>query len=79
MENFVENQERYIGTKKRDEDYLMTDVEVAELAKVSVNTIRYWRQKGVMPFVKVGRHPRIWSSTFEKVFQKPDLSNLSRN
>jgi excisionase family DNA binding protein len=79
MENFVENQERYIGTKKRDEDYLMTDIEVAELAKVSVNTIRYWRQKGVMPFVKVGRHPRIWSSTFEKVFQKPDLRNLSRN
>ena len=75
----MENQERYIETKKRDEDYLMTDVEVAELAKVSVNTIRYWRQKGVMPFVKVGRHPRIWSSTFEKVFQKPDLSNLSRN
>lgn len=75
----MENQERYIGTKKQDEDYLMTDIEVAELAKVSVNTIRYWRQKGVMPFVKVGRHPRIWLSTFEKVFQKPDLSNLSQN
>lgn len=79
MEIFVENHERYIGTKKPDEDYLMTDSEIAELAKVSVNTIRYWRQTGIMPFVKVGRHPRIWLSTFEKVFQKPDLSTLSRN
>jgi excisionase family DNA binding protein len=75
-EKFVQNQERNIESNKRDEDFLMTDLEVAELAKVSVNTIRYWRQTGIMPFVKVGRHPRIWSSTFERVFQKPGLSGL---
>jgi excisionase family DNA binding protein len=65
----VQNQEMDIEIRKRDKDYLMTDFEVAELAKVPVNTIRYWRQTGIMPFVKVGRHPRIWLSTFEKVFQ----------
>jgi len=53
------------------QDYLMTDSQVAEKAGVPVNTVRYWRQVGVLPFVKVGRHPRIWHSIFQKVFQKP--------
>ena len=52
-------------------NHLMTDAMVAELASVSVNTVRYWRQKGLLPFVKVGRHPRVWHSVFLKVFQKP--------
>lgn len=55
----------------KHQDYLMTDHQVAELAGVSVNTVRYWRQLGMMPFVKVGRHPRVWHSVFLKVFQKP--------
>ena len=78
LENFVQNQEMDIEIRKRDKDYLMTDFEAAELAKVPVNTIRYWRQTGIMPFVKVGRHPRIWLSTFEKVFQKPGLNSLDQ-
>ncbi len=52
-------------------DYLMSDSQVAELAKVPTNTVRYWRQTGILPFVKVGRHPRIWHSIFLRVFQKP--------
>ena len=52
-------------------DKLLTDYQVAELAGVPVNTVRYWRQTSVLPFVKVGRHPRVWLSVFCKVFNKP--------
>ncbi len=52
-------------------NHLMTDEEVAEMALVSVNTVRYWRQTGVLPFAKVGKHPRVWYSVFLQVFQKP--------
>jgi hypothetical protein len=55
----------------QNQDYLMTEDQVAGMAKVSVHTIRYWRQIGVLPSVKVGKHPRIWHSVFLKVFQKP--------
>jgi excisionase family DNA binding protein len=53
------------------QDYLMTDGQVAEAAGVPTNTVRYWRQVGVLPFVKVGKHPRIWHSEFQKVFKRP--------
>ena len=53
------------------QDYLMTEHQVAEMAKVSVHTVRYWRQLGILPSVKVGKHPRVWHSAFLKVFQKP--------
>jgi len=53
------------------DDKLLTDEQAANLAQVSVNTVRYWRQCGILPFVKVGKHPRIWLSAFEKTFQKP--------
>jgi hypothetical protein len=56
-------------------NHLMTDAMVAELASVSVNTVRYWRQKGLLPFVKVGKYPRVWFSTFCIVFRKPDKIN----
>jgi len=52
-------------------DSLLTDKDVATLAKVSPNTVKYWRQTGLLPFVKVGKHPRIWLSEFNRVFQKP--------
>jgi len=54
------------------EDVLLTDQEAGEKAKVSPNTVKYWRQIGLLPFVKVGKHSRIWLSEFNKVFQKPD-------
>ena len=54
------------------EDHLLTDEQIAELAQVSVNTVRYWRVTGLLPFIKIGRHPRVWYSTFCKVFQKPE-------
>jgi len=59
------------------EDCLMTDSEVARWAKVSVNTVRYWRFTGVMPYVKVGRHPRIWLSTIQRVFENPGWKGLN--
>ncbi len=49
----------------------MTEMEAAEMAKVPVNTIRYWRQVGKLPSVKVGKHPMVWYSVFLKVFQNP--------
>ena len=52
-------------------NHLMTDQEIAEKAGVSANTVRYWRQTGVLPFVKVGKYPRVWHSVFLQVFQKP--------
>ncbi len=52
-------------------DRLLSDQQVAELAIVSINTVRYWRQIGKLPFVKVGKHPQVWLSVFNKVFGKP--------
>jgi excisionase family DNA binding protein len=64
--------ERRKGERRNgDQDKLLTEEEVADLAGVPTNTVRYWRQKGVLPFVKVGRHPRIWRSVFQSLFHKP--------
>jgi len=63
--------ERRKNNQGMNGDYLMTERMVAEVALVPVNTIRYWRQRGILPFVKVGKHPRIWFSDFRNVFQKP--------
>ncbi len=56
---------------RRFQDYLLTEEQVAELAKVSPHTVRHWRQAGMLPFVKVGKFPRVWYSVFLRVFQKP--------
>ena len=61
--------ERRKSVERRN--HLMTEQEVAEEAMVSVNTVRYWRQTGVLPFVRVGKAPRIWFSEFQKLFKKP--------
>jgi hypothetical protein len=60
--------------RKGHTDYLMTDKQVAELAGVSIHTVKYWRLSGTLPFVKVGRHPKVWFSVFEKAFHKPDAN-----
>lgn len=60
--------------RRNSQDFLMTDGKVAELAGVSVHTVKYWRMIGTLPFVKVGRHPRVWFSVFQKVFHKPDAN-----
>jgi len=52
-------------------NYLMTDQDIAERVSVSVNTVRYWRQIGTLPFVRVGRCSRVWYSEFQKLFRKP--------
>ena len=38
-------------------NHLMTDQEMAELVSVSVNTVRYWRQTGILPFVRGANTP----------------------
>ena len=65
------DERRKVGRRNRDRDDLMTDSEIALMAKVPVRTVRYWRNSGMLPFVKFGRHPRIWLSDFQKVFHKP--------
>jgi hypothetical protein len=52
-------------------NFLMSDKDIADKASVSENTVRYWRQTGVLPFVKVGKYPRVWYSVFLQVFKKP--------
>jgi hypothetical protein len=52
-------------------NYLMSDKDIAEWAGVSPNTVRYWRQTGVLPFEKVGKYPRVWYSVLLQVFKKP--------
>ncbi len=56
------------------EDRLLTEKQVSEMAQIPVNTVRYLRQTKRLPSVKVGRHPRIWLSTFYQVFHKPDVN-----
>ena len=52
-------------------DHLLTDEQVAKMAGVPVNTVSYWRLAGILPFVKIGRHPRVWLSDFQKTFHHP--------
>lgn len=57
--------------RRSNQDYLLTDEQVARMAGVPVNTVSYWRLAGILPFVKVGRHPRVWLSDFQKAFHQP--------
>jgi Helix-turn-helix domain len=42
---------------ERDAEELLTLSEAAEILKVPVNTLRWWRQLGTGPeFFKIGRH-----------------------
>lgn len=63
-------------TDRREDtrDRLLTDNQVAEMAGVSASTVRYWRLMGTLPYVKVGKHTRVWLSEFQKVFRKPSKS-----
>ena len=47
----------HIPFPERDAEELLTLSEVAEILKVPVNTLRWWRQVGTGPeFFKIGRH-----------------------
>lgn len=54
-----------------NQDRLLSDSQVGQLAGVPTLTVKYWRHAGVLPYVRVGKHPRIWYSDFLKVFKKP--------
>lgn len=56
---------------RRLQDRLLTDREVADMSQVTTCTVKFWRHTGVLPFIKVGRHPRVWLSVFYRVFRKP--------
>ena len=60
--------------RNRNQDQLLSDKQVALMAGVPVNTVSYWRLAGVLPFVKIGRHPRVWLSDFQKTFHQPKLN-----
>jgi hypothetical protein len=55
----------------QNDDELLTEQLVADMAKVSFSTIKYWEQIGKIPYVKVGMHRMIWRSSFDLVFKKP--------
>jgi len=57
--------------RRANQDYLLSDEQVALMAAVPVNTVRKWRQIGTLPYVKVGRHPRVWLSEFQRIFHQP--------
>ena len=67
-------EQRKSDRRRGNQDYLLSDEQVALMAGVPVNTVCYWRLAGVLPFVKVGRHPRIWFSDFQKTFHQPKLN-----
>jgi hypothetical protein len=47
----------HVPFPERDPEELLTLSEVAEILRVPVNTMRWWRQRGVGPeFFKIGRH-----------------------
>ena len=47
----------HIPFPERDPEELLTLSEVAEILRVPVNTLRWWRQLGTGPeFFKIGRH-----------------------
>jgi hypothetical protein len=47
----------HVPLTERDPEDLLTLAEVAEILRVPVNTMRWWRQRGVGPeFFKIGRH-----------------------
>lgn len=42
---------------ERDPEELLTLSETAEVLRVPINTMRWWRQRGIGPeFFKIGRH-----------------------
>jgi len=64
--------ERRSGDRRRNgRDCLMTEAEVAVMAGVSPLTVKYWRRVGTLPFVRVGRHPRVWLSECLKFLRAP--------
>ena len=47
----------HVPFAERDLEELVTLAEVAEILRVPINTMRWWRQRGVGPeFFKIGRH-----------------------
>ena len=52
--NTIPNQ---ITFPERNAEDLLTFSEVAEILRVPINTLRWWRQRGIGPeFFKIGRH-----------------------
>ena len=47
----------HVPFPERDPEELLTLSEVAEILTVPINTLRWWRQRGIGPeFFKIGRH-----------------------
>lgn len=37
---------------------LLTETQVCEYLGITIHTLRYWRRKGYIPFIKIERHVR---------------------
>ncbi|MBD0273395.1 MAG: helix-turn-helix domain-containing protein [Acetobacteraceae bacterium] len=51
------------------DDPLLTDDDVAERLGVSPRTVRRWRRKGLLPFVKAAGTVRIRQSDYDRTFR----------
>jgi excisionase family DNA binding protein len=43
----------------------LSDEQIAELLSVPVGTVGWWRRTGRLPYLKVGRYPRVRAADFE--------------
>jgi excisionase family DNA binding protein len=55
----------------------LTDAEIAKLLVVPVATVAWWRRCGKLPFVRVGRYPRVRAADFE-AFVEARMHPLAR-
>src|SRR5258708_17469654 len=66
----VENR-RNMDRRRSGQDYLLSDEQVGRMAGAPLRTVRFWRNSGTLPFVKVGRHPMVWPSDLQRTLHNP--------
>lgn len=55
--------------------FLLTEQDVADYFTVSLHTVRSWRYRGLLPYVKVGNHVRIESEELIRFVNQRRHSN----
>ncbi|MGA7741963.1 MAG: helix-turn-helix domain-containing protein [Polyangia bacterium] len=43
----------------------LSDTQIAEMLAVPVATVGWWRRTGRLPYLRVGRYPRVRAADFE--------------
>ncbi|NYI78936.1 helix-turn-helix domain-containing protein [Nocardioides panzhihuensis] len=69
-----------VGFSERDEDELLTLIEVAEILKVSPNTLRWWRQQHTGPKTfRMGRRVMSTVGDVRRFMRAQRLAGRSRH